>query len=159
MSTAWRKFDLKIDDKKCNGCGNCVIVCPINAAEGAEIVLRVKDGNALLFTPEKCDGCGVCVENCPVNAIVVDVEEVLPAERVIDTTTKVISETEATELTASIKVERPKVSSEALQKITSELKTINELMSVTKIRMLIESGKEEQAWEELKKRRGGKIRT
>lgn len=151
------KFELKIDEKKCNGCGNCVTICPINAVEASDIVLRIKDGDAILFTPEKCDGCGVCVEACPVNAIEITVEKILPSERVIDTSTKVVPEVEATRLTATIEVEKAKVPAEVLQKITADLKTLNKLIDKPKIRLLVESGKDEQAWNELKKLKGEKV--
>ena len=50
----------KIDESKCNGCGACVEVCPVEA-------IKV-DGKAVV-DPEKCVDCGTCVDECPNKAI------------------------------------------------------------------------------------------
>lgn len=53
---------LKVDIKKCIGCGMCVIVCPhgVFAMEGKKT--KIIDFNA-------CMECGACAQNCPVEAI------------------------------------------------------------------------------------------
>ncbi|EKD31519.1 MAG: hypothetical protein ACD_77C00312G0003 [uncultured bacterium] len=53
---------IKIDDKICNGCGNCVEGCH----EGA---LQLIDGKAVMISELYCDGLGACIGECPVGAI------------------------------------------------------------------------------------------
>jgi ferredoxin len=45
----------------CNGCGECVKICPVNA-------IRMEGGKAKI-DPFQCVGCGACVPVCPVEAI------------------------------------------------------------------------------------------
>jgi heterodisulfide reductase subunit A len=45
----------------CNGCGECVKICPVNA-------IRMEGGKAKI-DPFQCVGCGACVPVCPVGAI------------------------------------------------------------------------------------------
>jgi heterodisulfide reductase subunit A len=45
----------------CNGCGECVKICPVNA-------IRMEDGKARI-DPFQCVGCGACVPVCPREAI------------------------------------------------------------------------------------------
>jgi heterodisulfide reductase subunit A len=45
----------------CNGCGECVKMCPVNA-------IRMEEGKAKI-DPFQCTGCGACVPVCPVGAI------------------------------------------------------------------------------------------
>ena len=47
---------IKIDEEKCNGCGQCVVDC----AEGA---LAIIDGKAKLVKESYCDGLGACIGN------------------------------------------------------------------------------------------------
>lgn len=63
-------FVPRLDTGTCNGCGNCVGICPVQAielltergiGEGARRKAKVNEGI--------CLGCGVCVANCPVAAI------------------------------------------------------------------------------------------
>jgi len=53
---------IEIDEKKCNGCGQCIPNCP----EGA---LQVIDGKARLVSDLFCDGLGACIGHCPQGAI------------------------------------------------------------------------------------------
>lgn len=53
---------IQIDDKKCNGCGECIPNCP----EGA---LQIIDGKARLISDLFCDGLGACIGHCPQGAI------------------------------------------------------------------------------------------
>jgi len=53
---------IKIDEKKCNGCGVCIPNCP----EGA---LHIIDGKARLVSDIFCDGLGACIGHCPQGAI------------------------------------------------------------------------------------------
>lgn len=53
---------VKIDEEKCNGCGECVPNC----VEGA---LQIVDGKAKLVNDSHCDGLGACLGTCPQDAI------------------------------------------------------------------------------------------
>lgn len=53
---------IKIDEEKCDGCGNCVIGC----AEGA---LAIVDGKAKVLSDNLCDGLGACIGECPQDAL------------------------------------------------------------------------------------------
>jgi ferredoxin len=55
---------VRIDEDKCNGCGECIPNC----AEGA---LRIVDGKARLVSDVYCDGLGACLGVCPRDAIAV----------------------------------------------------------------------------------------
>jgi len=55
---------VKIDEKKCNGCGLCTPAC----AEGA---LQIIDGKARLVKDIYCDGLGACLGKCPQGAITI----------------------------------------------------------------------------------------
>ena len=56
---------VKIDEKKCNGCGICIPSC----AEGA---LKIIDGKARLVSDKYCDGLGACLGECPQGAISIE---------------------------------------------------------------------------------------
>ncbi len=78
---------VKLDEKTCTGCGNCVVVCPVdsseepdtaqgNAAKTTNTVFRVEDGTAQIINLEKCRrfppermNCRVCEQGCYVKAI------------------------------------------------------------------------------------------
>ncbi|MFH1071619.1 MAG: 4Fe-4S binding protein [Candidatus Glassbacteria bacterium] len=59
---------IRIDEEKCNGCGECVAAC----AEGA---IRIVDGKAKLVSETYCDGLGACLGECPVEAITIEERE------------------------------------------------------------------------------------
>ena len=59
---------VKIDEEKCNGCGNCIPNCH----EGA---LQIIDGKAILISDLLCDGLGACVGHCPLDAITIEKRE------------------------------------------------------------------------------------
>jgi NAD-dependent dihydropyrimidine dehydrogenase PreA subunit len=59
---------VKIDEEKCNGCGDCIDAC----AEGA---IEIIDGKAKLISEIYCDGLGACLGHCPQDAITVEKEE------------------------------------------------------------------------------------
>jgi len=56
---------IKIDEDKCNGCGQCVTGCP----EGA---IQMINGKAKLVSENYCDGLGACIGDCPVGAISIE---------------------------------------------------------------------------------------
>ena len=59
---------IKIDEDKCNGCGQCIVDC----AEGA---LAIVDGKAKLIKESYCDGLGACIGNCPTGALTLEQRE------------------------------------------------------------------------------------
>ncbi|MCK4717518.1 MAG: 4Fe-4S binding protein [Thermoplasmata archaeon] len=59
---------IKIDEEKCDGCGQCIPNCP----EGA---LQMIDGKARLISDLFCDGLGECIGHCPRDAINVEERE------------------------------------------------------------------------------------
>jgi ferredoxin len=59
---------VKIDEEKCNGCGQCVNAC-------AEGVIQITNGKAKLVSEVYCDGLGACIGRCPQGAITIDKRE------------------------------------------------------------------------------------
>jgi Fe-S-cluster-containing hydrogenase component 2/phosphohistidine swiveling domain-containing protein len=59
---------IRIDEDKCNGCGQCVPACH----EGA---IRIIDGKARLVGDALCDGLGACLGECPQGAITIEQRE------------------------------------------------------------------------------------
>jgi len=53
-----------IDLNKCEGCGNCIEVCPAG-------VYEIAGDEANAARPDDCLDCGACAEECPVQAITV----------------------------------------------------------------------------------------
>lgn len=62
---------IKIDEEKCDGCGNCIPGCH----EGA---LQIIDGKARLISDLFCDGLGACLGHCPPGALTVEEREAEP---------------------------------------------------------------------------------
>ncbi len=62
---------INIDEKKCNGCGECVPNCP----EGA---IQIIDDKARVVSDLYCDGLGACVGECPLGAISIEEREAEP---------------------------------------------------------------------------------
>ena len=56
---------VRIDEEKCDGCGQCVPAC----AEGA---IQIVDGKARLVSEMFCDGLGACLGECPNDAITIE---------------------------------------------------------------------------------------
>jgi len=63
-----RRKVVKIDEEKCDGCGQCVSAC----AEGA---IQIINGKAKLIGEQYCDGLGACLGECPRGAISVEERE------------------------------------------------------------------------------------
>ena len=63
-----RRQIVRIDEEKCNGCGQCVPAC----AEGA---LQIIDGKARLVSEIYCDGLGACLGECPEGALTIEERE------------------------------------------------------------------------------------
>jgi ferredoxin len=66
---------IKIDEEKCNGCGQCVPNCH----EGA---LQVIDGKVRLVSELMCDGLGACIGYCPEGAITIEKREAEPYDEI-----------------------------------------------------------------------------
>ena len=63
----------KINYEKCDGCGICVNICPMD-------VLRMDEEGkkAVIAYPEDCMLCEFCVLDCPTDAITVTPEKSSP---------------------------------------------------------------------------------
>ena len=59
---------IRIDEEKCDGCGQCVPSC----AEGA---IQIIDGKARLVSEIYCDGLGDCLGECPQGALTIEERE------------------------------------------------------------------------------------
>lgn len=59
-----RRKIIEIDEKKCDGCGQCVTACH----EGA---LALIGGKAQLVKDTFCDGLGACIGECPQGALTI----------------------------------------------------------------------------------------
>jgi ferredoxin len=60
----------EIEDEKCNGCGKCVEICPVEAMSliSANDSIKKKKKKARL-NEEICLGCGLCVRACKTSGI------------------------------------------------------------------------------------------
>lgn len=57
-------YDIKIDQAKCTGCGECVDICPME-------VLEIQNEKSVAVKMDECEGCESCVATCPEEAITV----------------------------------------------------------------------------------------
>jgi NAD-dependent dihydropyrimidine dehydrogenase PreA subunit len=53
---------LRLDQKKCMGCGMCLLVCP-------HAVFSLTNGKIEIGNKDACMECGACARNCPVEAL------------------------------------------------------------------------------------------
>jgi len=60
-----------LDERRCNGCGWCVRLCPTDCLEMAGPL-------PFLARPGHCNSCGVCVFVCPTQALTLTVRPVTP---------------------------------------------------------------------------------
>ncbi len=58
-------FNPTVDEDKCEGCEECVDVCPVE-------VFEMVDGKSSPVNAEECLGCESCVEVCEPGAITVE---------------------------------------------------------------------------------------
>jgi len=54
--------EVKVDEEKCDGCGSCVDVCPVEVLEIVEEKSKVKN-------EDECLACRACEVQCPNTAI------------------------------------------------------------------------------------------
>jgi NAD-dependent dihydropyrimidine dehydrogenase PreA subunit len=54
--------EIKIDLDKCNGCGTCVDVCPVE-------VFEINEGKSVVVNLDECLVCMACEVQCPDAAI------------------------------------------------------------------------------------------
>jgi len=57
-------FTTTVDPDKCEGCEECVDICPME-------VLEMQDEKSVVVNAEDCEGCESCVEVCESGAITV----------------------------------------------------------------------------------------
>jgi len=57
---------VRVDEKRCKGCGICVALCP------RRVFVTDERGKATVGRPEECTGCGLCDSLCPDLAITVE---------------------------------------------------------------------------------------
>lgn len=52
----------EVDSKRCDGCGDCVKMCP-------QGIIKLVGGKATIVDVEKCGYCAECEDFCPAGAI------------------------------------------------------------------------------------------
>ncbi len=62
---------IRIDESKCDGCGQCITACE-------ESALKLVDGKARLVGEVYCDGLGACIGACPQDALTIEQRESEP---------------------------------------------------------------------------------
>ena len=67
MSDWSSAMNVRIDNERCDGCGECIAACRQRA-------LRIVDGIAHIDAA-RCDGCQACLSACPQGAILLVVDE------------------------------------------------------------------------------------
>ncbi len=64
-------YEVVIDDKRCKGCGICVISCPKDCLEISSNFNQAGYYYPAMVKAEDCTGCGACVKLCPDFAVTV----------------------------------------------------------------------------------------
>ena len=58
-------FNVTVDQDKCEGCEECVDVCPVE-------VFEMEDEKAVPVNADECLGCESCIEVCETDAITIE---------------------------------------------------------------------------------------
>ncbi len=132
-------IEIKVDESKCVGCGNCTAVCPLNNT----LAMRIVSGK--LKSGFLCEGCGLCIRVCPFKALELVVKETFREEDIKEKEVEVVSE--------EPEVAKPKETNIEEQK--EEIKRfpdyISEWFSTGLIRRMFESDSEIDFFEIIKK--------
>jgi len=62
---------LRIDVRRCKGCGLCVEFCPRHCVSLADNLNAIGYHPATFHKPEDCTSCALCAEVCPESGIAV----------------------------------------------------------------------------------------
>ncbi len=57
-------YQVEVDDAKCEGCEECIEVCPVD-------VYEMVDDKSVPVNAEECLGCESCIEVCDQEAITI----------------------------------------------------------------------------------------
>ncbi len=117
-----RRRVIKIDEEKCDGCGECIPNCP----EGA---LAIVNGKAKLVNEPNCDGLGACIGHCPRGAITVEEKEAPPYNEIA--VLKEVIRRGDTALRAHLEHLKEHNQTEYLKQATEYLKSVDLLKSST----------------------------
>jgi NAD-dependent dihydropyrimidine dehydrogenase PreA subunit len=55
---------IRVERERCNGCGECMELCPVD-------VFEIREGKSVPLNPQICLGCGACVGVCKTKAIII----------------------------------------------------------------------------------------
>lgn len=155
-------FEVVVHTDKCQGCGNCVVICPPNAdfnpesgvgfgPRGDQVLLKVVNGQIAVINSDLCNGCGACSLVCPRNAI--EIVPVKPTSAVA-----IFTVGEAAEEAKKAKEEEarpvkpedlPPVAVDAIEQVRGGIGTVSELLKTVKVRYFIELGRLSSAEEEI----------
>lgn len=148
------KFELKVGEELCTGCGNCMVACPINALElldvaggkGGGVELAI-DGGRAFWLNSSCNGCGVCVRACASNALSLSASDQTVTSRALH-----LDEVEGAEEEKAMTAETRATMKPAFRldpQKKDRLENMLTSMKKTKPRRLVESGKFDEAKESL----------
>lgn len=62
---------VRIDEKRCKGCGLCVEFCPKHCLTLSEGLNSIGYHPAEMHEPQACSACALCAEVCPESGIAV----------------------------------------------------------------------------------------
>ncbi len=57
-------YIITIDEKKCNGCGECVKICPVE-------IYKLDGNRVVVGNTDECSNCQSCVSVCEPQAIAI----------------------------------------------------------------------------------------